>query len=227
MTNDDAEWRAAEQDAAAFDLAREEYEEEQWRIEEFRTTLEADLEDWFDEYFEAYFRRKAAAAWAPAWARFRPIVTRALQGAKRRIEEGSFDEAAVLAASAVELLLRECFVRPVIAGMFLGAAWAPDLANRFTRGAQGSRIRELVLAVLRHVDLDLTQVTTIGGTHIWPALVARPDGLIEQRNRFVHELEPVEPDAIRIGHVAAVELLYQARRFGEQLGADAPAPDDI
>jgi hypothetical protein len=226
MDEDEAAWRASERDAAAYDIAREDWEEEQWQIEQFRTMLETDLEEWFDQYFDTYFQRKAAAAWEPAWTKFRPIVTQALQRAKGRMEEGAFDEAALLAASAVELVLRECFVRPVISGMFLGAAWAPDLADRFTRGATSGRIRELVLAVLRHVNLDLAKVTTLGGTPIWPALFA-PDGLIAKRNQFVHALEPVDPVAVRIGLVAAVELLHQARRFGEQLGANAPAPDEI
>jgi hypothetical protein len=224
--DEDAEWRAAELDAARDDFAWEQHMEEEAAQDQVREHLEADLEEWFDEYFEAYFRKKAAAAWEEAWTAYRPVLTGALQRAKRRINEGAFDEAAVLGASATEVLLRECFAKPVLAGMFLGAAWAADLTERFTKDFGAGRIRELVLAVLRHVGLDLSGVKTLGGSDAWVALMG-PQGLIAQRNRFVHDLRPVDHDAIRIGFVSAVELLYQSRRFGERLGADAPPPDEI
>jgi len=110
------------------------------------------------------------------------------------------------AVTAIELMIRFLLLRPLVSGAFLSSEWESILADRIGEGLT-TRDRELIRAVLRQWDLDITVVKLANGKPLWQSLVDRKVGVFEKRNRVVHQGARVEDSDVEIALECARVML--------------------
>jgi hypothetical protein len=117
-------------------------------------------------------------------------VQHTIDEAEALLAAGHPGPATSLAATAVELTVRDLVIRPLVQGAFLSDQWAATLTNHILRGAPGE-VRRLLPVIATAWGLDLDEVRLADGAGVWGVFT----GPVSQaRNAFVHGAEPVAPD---------------------------------
>jgi hypothetical protein len=132
-------------------------------------------------------------------------VNGCIQNANEIRRLGYFAPAVVLAATALELLVRFMLVRPLVQGAFLSDEWAGILAGRIANG-RSAEDRELLPAVLRQWGVNINEIklkdgTVLGTTittHVWP-----------KRNKVVHQGASASDEEAAISVECAETLLFK------------------
>ena len=122
---------------------------------------------------------------------------------------GGFPGAALASAlTAIELTIRFFLVRPLLHGAFMSDEWADILVERIVAsGARGPTVdRELLPAILRNWRIDITALRTESGALVWHEL-QRPGGLVDLRNKYVHQGEDVHPSVADLAVHCSTRLL--------------------
>lgn len=112
----------------------------------------------------------------------------------------------VRSITAIELVIRDFLLMPLVKNAFLSDEWADLLLGRVLDRRATGRDRELVPAVLRQWDVDVTELTTSDGKQLWE----RIQRLVAARNRYVHEGHPVNPEHAPEAIDCAQRLLTEA-----------------
>lgn len=121
---------------------------------------------------------------------YRDAVTERVQHtideAEALLAAGHHGPATSLAATAVELTVRDLVIRPLVQGAFLSDQWAATLTNHILRGAPGE-VRRLLPVIATAWGLDLDEVRLADGAGVWGIFT----GPVSQaRNAFVHRAGP-------------------------------------
>lgn len=128
----------------------------------------------------------------------------------------------IRSAAAIEITIRFLIARPLVQGAFLSDNWAALLTKKVLTG-RTAEDRDLLPAILRNWDIDVTQVLLPNSCQAWEAILSR---VWPCRNDYVHAGGMIEEvDAVLAEE--CLEALLQhvvepmAKRFGftrEQTG---------
>jgi hypothetical protein len=95
---------------------------------------------------------------------------------------GFHGAALVRSAAAIEITIRFFLARPLVQGAFLSDEWSELLTRKMFNG-RTAEDRELLPAILRNWDLDITQLTLSDGSKLWDRILTR---VWPRRNDYVH-----------------------------------------
>lgn len=147
-------------------------------------------------------------------------VQRTIEEAQTLLAAGHPGPATALAATAVELTLRDLVIRPLVQGAFLSDQWAAVLTNHILRGAPGE-VRRLLPVIATAWDLDLDEVRLPDGASVWGVFTGP---VTKARNDFVHSAEPVPPDLAARAIACARSLLEGlVGPLAQRIGMNWPA----
>lgn len=165
-----------------------------WREKaEYDFELDASYEYLAEQIREAFEGRSAESARAYLGTYGDAIterVQRAIDEAEELLAAGHPGPATALAATAVELTVRDLLIRPIVQGAFLSDQWAKILADQIVRDTPGER-RRLLPMIAAAWDLDLDEVRLGDGAAAWGVFTG---AVTPARNAFVHRAEPVSPE---------------------------------
>lgn len=114
------------------------------------------------------------------------------QEAQHLLESGFPSSALIRAAAAIEIAIRFYLARPLLQGAFLSDQWAGLLSQKVLNG-RTAEDRELLPAILRNWEVDITSVLLPNGDQLWESIVTR---VWSRRNDCVHKGDSVaEEDA--------------------------------
>lgn len=191
----DEEWAEL---AAQADLDQNEYE---------RTLVRDALKNISTEAAKGYLAKYGDAVDAR--------VTACLTEADRLLSNNHHGPALVLAATAIELMIRFLLLRPLVQGAFLSDRWAAILATRVATG-RTAQDREMMPAILREWGVEVTEIRAPSGTSVWEFLMVH---LWPSRDNFVHRFDPVENKvATRAVECAKVFRLTVVSAVAKRLG---------
>ena len=124
-------------------------------------------------------------------ARYGDAIEERVQGCRKEAGElaaaGFHGAALVRLASAIEITIRFFLARPLVQGAFLSDEWATLLSTKMLNG-RTAEDRELLPAILRNWNLDITKVTLTDGSQMWERILTR---VWPRRNGYVHAGETV------------------------------------
>lgn len=135
-------------------------------------------------------------------------VNTCLLQARELQKQGYFDPAIVLAATAIEMIVRFLLVKPLVQGAFLSDEWASILANRIANG-RTAEDRELLPAVLRQWSVDINKIELSDGSQVWATVTKR---VWPKRNKVVHTAAPATESEAAIGIESAERLMSSVVR---------------
>ncbi len=142
-------------------------------------------------------------------------ITACLKEADALLGNGHHGAALVLAATAIELMIRFLLLRPLVQGAFLSDRWAAILATRVASG-RTAQDREMLPSILREWGVDVTKVRAPFGAPVWEFLIAH---LWPSRDNTVHRFDPVEQKvAIRAVECAKVFRSHIVAAVATRLG---------
>ena len=95
---------------------------------------------------------------------------------------GFHGAALVRLAAAIEITIRFFLARPLVQGAFLFDEWAVLLSSKMLNG-RTAEDRELLPAILRNWNLDITQIKLTDGSQMWDRILKR---VWPRRNDYVH-----------------------------------------
>lgn len=129
-----------------------------------------------------------------------------------RLNLAGFPGAALTRAiTAIEILIRHFLVRPLIYSAFSSDEWADVLVSRILqKGPRASTIeKDLLPAILRNWDIDITQVIMPSGRYLWQTFLENPGGLIDLRNQYAHHGCSCDSNAGYLGIECATAMLSE------------------
>lgn len=112
-------------------------------------------------------------------------VKRCLAQAQALSSGGYHGAALTRAASGIEVTIRFFLARPLVQGAFLSKDWAALLSQKVLSG-RTAEDRELLPAILRNWDIDITKVKLRHGSQAWEQIVKR---VWPRRNDYVHKAD--------------------------------------
>jgi hypothetical protein len=121
-------------------------------------------------------------------------VSWCLDAAKALLQHGHLGPALAVAATALEIMIRFMVVRPFVGAAFIADEWADLLFERVINSRRSAEDRDLLPALLRHVNVDLAAISLNAGTQLWPAIL----GVWKARNRFIHQGDPPESKTVEL-----------------------------
>lgn len=130
-------------------------------------------------------------------------VDRCIKDARDLVASGSNGSATVMAASAIEIVIRFMLVRPLVQGAFLSDEWSAILANRIA-SSRSAEDRELLPAILRQWKIDITAITLDDGSHLWPSIVRL---VWPKRNKIVHQGDTATQNEAQLSIDCAATLM--------------------
>jgi hypothetical protein len=137
-----------------------------------------------------------------------------LDQAEKLQSEKYWGASLVLSVTAIELIIRFMLLRPLVEGAFLSDEWADILSKRIvTSRAAGDR--DLLPAVLRNWNIDITQRSLRNGKLLWETMrtVIWP-----RRNHFVHQASPVSEQEASIALECANAFMEIVLEVANRLG---------
>ena len=158
---------------------------------------EDELQDeWFSTYFDEELRHLAEAPAFEYLAHYGDAIedrVRNCQTEAHLLRNSGFPGAALVrAAAGIEIVIRFFLARPLLQGAFLSNEWAQLLSNKLLNG-RTAEDRELLPAILRNWEIDITAVRLRNGDHLWETIVTR---VWQCRNEYVHKgAQLVDQDA--------------------------------
>lgn len=165
---------------------------------------------------ERAFEERSADAAATYLGTFGDAITSRVRGAigeaRTLLSEGHPGPALALAATAVELTVRDLIVKSTVQGAFLSGEWATILADQIVRDAPGEP-RKLLPLMAGAWGLDLNSIELTGGAAAWGVFTG---SVVPARNAFLHRADPVDPD-LALRSVAVAEALLDG--LGSALAA--------
>ncbi len=113
--------------------------------------------------------------------------------------------------TAIEILIRHFLVQPLIFGAFATDEWADLLVSRILKtGPRASTSdRELLPAILRNWGIEITLIVLLSGSFLWQSLTASPGGLIDLRNRYMHQGDSCDINAGNLGIECATTMMSE------------------
>lgn len=121
---------------------------------------------------------------------------------KRVHDAGCYGAAVVLSATAIEIIIRDLLVTPLIQGAFLSGEWASILAGRISNG-RTTEDRKLLPLILAHWGIKIESVMLAEKEQLWSYITK---DFWPKRNRIVHTGETAtEAEALKA--IQAVGLL--------------------
>ena len=128
---------------------------------------------------------------------------------------GFYGAALVRLAGAIEITIRFFLARPLVQGAFLSDEWAELLSKKILNG-RSAEDRELLPAILRNWNLDITKLTLPDGGSLWDQIVNR---VWHCRNDYVHAGAVIsERDARVAAECLDVMLDQVVSRIAKRLG---------
>jgi hypothetical protein len=115
-------------------------------------------------------------------------IKECLTQAEKLHKLGFFGPSIVLAATAIEIIIRFLLVRPLVQGAFLSDEWAEILSKRVATG-RTAEDRELLPAILRLWGIDITTVKLSNGKGLWETFLTQ---VRRKRDKFVHKGEHID-----------------------------------
>ncbi len=95
---------------------------------------------------------------------------------------GFHGAALVRSAAGIEITIRFFLARPLVQGAFLSDEWAALLSTKMLSGRTADD-RDLLPAILRNWNLDITRITLADGSKLWDRVLTR---VWPRRNDYVH-----------------------------------------
>ena len=191
-TIDDIAWEMAYEDAA-----REEYEQE--LIDNaLRDISEENVKNYLGKYSDAIEKR----------------IKFCLDQAKTLKEKNYFGSSLILSATAIELIVRFLLLRPLVQGAFLSDEWVDVLSKRIATG-RSAKDKNLLPAVLKKWEIDITKRTISNGSPIWETI---HNTIWPKRNAFVHQASLIGEQESLIALECANTLMAIVREIAENLG---------
>lgn len=109
-------------------------------------------------------------------------IERLRSEANSLLSQNFYGPSLMVSVIAMEILIRYLLLKPLLQGAFLSDGWADLLVNRIVQG-RSSNDRELLPAVLKQWNYDLTSFKLDSGEPLWSKLL----GVWKSRNEFVHK----------------------------------------
>ncbi len=110
-------------------------------------------------------------------------VKRCIEQAETLSSNGYHGAALTRAATGIEITIRFFLTRPLVQGAFLSDEWA-DLLSKKVLSGRTAGDRELLPAILRNWDLDITKVKLSDGSPVWERI---KNHILPMRNDYVHK----------------------------------------
>lgn len=128
---------------------------------------------------------------------------------------GFWGASLIRSAAAIEIAIRFFLARPLVQGAFLSDDWAALLSSKVLHG-RTAEDRNLLPAILRNWNIDVTQVLLPNQSQMWEAVIAK---VWPRRNEYVHAGGSIEEaDAILAAECLDAILKHivdpLAQRFG-------------
>jgi len=102
----------------------------------------------------------------------------------RALADAGFPGAGLVRATAgIEIVIRFFLTRPLVQGAFLSSEWAALLSGKVLH-SRTAEDRQLLPAILRNWDLDITALILSTGAQLWETIVTRVQ---QRRNSYVHQ----------------------------------------
>jgi hypothetical protein len=161
---------------------------------------------YLEEEIERAFEERSADAAGTYLGTFGDAITARVRGAigeaRTLLDTGHPGPALALAATAVELTVRDLIVKSTVQGAFLSSEWATILADQIVRDAPGEP-RKLLPLMANAWGLDLNSIKLSGGAAAWGVFTG---SVVPARNAFLHRGDPVEPD-LALRSISVAEAL--------------------
>ena len=132
-------------------------------------------------------------------------IDAALSDAESLLDAGFNGPSLVASVSAIELIIRFLLLRPLVHGAFLSDEWAAVLVERVA-GSRTAEDRELLPKVLRARGIELAQIRSPSGVHLWEHTLKV---IWPRRNNVVHKAERPSQESARDALECARAFLRQ------------------
>jgi hypothetical protein len=142
-------------------------------------------------------------------------VKRCLNQAQALCDSGYPGAALTRAASGIEVTIRFFLARPLVQGAFLSDEWAELLSKKLLRG-RTAEDRELLPAILRNWNMDITSIKLLDGSQAWEQIVKK---VWPRRNNYVHKADDASNEDAHLAIECLTVLLSQVvDPMAEKLG---------
>jgi|HubBroStandDraft_1064217.scaffolds.fasta_scaffold44547_2 hypothetical protein len=151
-------------------------------------------DEWLSRYVDEELQRIAEAPVFAYLAHNGDAIEARVRGCMNEADAlaaaGFHGAALVRAAAGIEITIRFFLARPLLQGAFLSNEWSQLLSQKVLNG-RTAEDRDLLPAILRNWEIDLTAITLADGRQLWEAVVTR---VWQQRNGYVHKGESSTPE---------------------------------
>lgn len=145
-----------------------------------------DEEDAIERLIEDQLRQMSEGPVIYYLARFGDAIEERVQRCRNEADAltaaGFHGAALVRLAAAIEITIRFFLARPLVQGAFLSDEWA-DLLSRKMLNGRTAEDRELLPAILRNWNLDITQLKLTDGSLMWDQILNQ---VWRRRNEYAH-----------------------------------------
>lgn len=180
------------------DLAQEEYEAE---------LIEKSLKTISEDGARRYLVDNGDAA--------QDRINKANADAAALISQGFFAPSVTASTTAIEIMVRELLLMPLVQGAFLSEEWGEVLTERIV-GSRSSDTRKIVPAILGRWGIKIEPIAFDGGTPLWAYIQGE---LWPKRNLIVHAGAPAEQaEAMRASEAAKATEALIVRPVAAKLG---------
>lgn len=142
-------------------------------------------------------------------ARFGDAIEERVQRCRAEAREltlaGFHGAALVRSAAGIEITIRFYLARPLLQGAFLSDEWAALLSTKILNG-RTAEDRELLPAILRNWNVDISRITLADESNLWERILKR---VWPRRNEYVHAGEVVTPNDALLASECLDALLSQ------------------
>ncbi len=132
-------------------------------------------------------------------------VKRCIDQAQALIGNGYPGAALTRAATGIEVTIRFFLARPLVQGAFLSDKWA-ELLSRKVLSGRTAEDRELLPAILRNWEMDITKVKLTDGSQVWEQIKKR---ILPSRNDYVHKADNASVEDALLAIECLTTLLTQ------------------
>jgi len=142
-------------------------------------------------------------------------VSRCLEQARSLIDAGFHGAALVRAATGIEITIRFFLARPLVQGAFLSDDWARLISEKVLKG-RTVEDRELLPAILRNWNVEITNVKLPDGSQAWEHILNK---IWPRRNCYVHKADDASCEDANLAVKCLEALLLQVvALLGQRLG---------
>jgi hypothetical protein len=154
-----------------------------WHDDYFEYEQEAAMERFLEEQLRLISEEPVFLYLAKYGDAIEARVNRCLEQARALIDAGFHGAALVRAAAGIEITIRFFLARPLVQGAFLSDDWA-QLISQKVLNSRTAEDRELLPAILRNWNVEITNVILPDGTQAWEQILKK---VWPCRNCYVHK----------------------------------------